>query len=77
VIDEPTRRPDEGALRGFGRDLIPRVLAGLVRRDEDFNAAEEAHVPSYDPIEPSNSSLVSSDQWAARSHQPIGNRGTL
>ncbi|MEA2468964.1 MAG: hypothetical protein QOJ57_3090, partial [Thermoleophilaceae bacterium] len=22
-------------------------------------------VPSYDPIEPSNSSLVSSDRWAA------------
>jgi hypothetical protein len=37
----------------------------------------EARVPSYDPIEPSNSSLVSSDQWAARSQQPIGNRGTL
>src|SRR5215217_424843 len=33
---------DEGALRGFGRDLIPRVLAGLVRRGEDFDAAEDA-----------------------------------
>jgi predicted RNA polymerase sigma factor len=33
--------------------------------------------PSYDPTEPSNSSLVSSDQWAARSRQPIGNRETL
>jgi RNA polymerase sigma factor (sigma-70 family) len=42
VIDEPTRRPDEGALRGVGRDLIPRVLAGLVRRGEDFDAAEDA-----------------------------------
>jgi RNA polymerase sigma factor (sigma-70 family) len=42
VIDEPTRRLDEGALRGFGRDLIPRVLAGLVRRGEDFDAAEDA-----------------------------------
>ncbi len=33
--------------------------------------------PAMTPIEPSNSSLVSSDQWAARSHQPIGNRETL
>jgi RNA polymerase sigma factor (sigma-70 family) len=38
VIDEPTRRLDEGALRA----LVPRVLAGMVRRGEDFNAAEEA-----------------------------------
>jgi predicted RNA polymerase sigma factor len=30
VIDEPTRRLDEGALRA----LVPRVLAGLVRRGE-------------------------------------------
>jgi RNA polymerase sigma factor (sigma-70 family) len=42
VIDEPTPQLDEGALRGFGRDLIPRVLAGLVRRGEDFDAAEDA-----------------------------------
>ena len=46
MIDEPTRRPDavppEPALRGYGRDLIPRVLAGLVRRGEDFDAAEDA-----------------------------------
>jgi RNA polymerase sigma factor (sigma-70 family) len=46
VIDEPTRQrkeaPPEPALRGFGRDLIPRVLAGLVRRGEDFDAAEDA-----------------------------------
>jgi RNA polymerase sigma factor (sigma-70 family) len=46
VTDEPTRRPDavppESALRGFGRDLVPRVLAGLVRRGEDFDAAEDA-----------------------------------
>jgi RNA polymerase sigma factor (sigma-70 family) len=42
MIDEPTQRLDEGALRGFGRDLIPRVLAGLVRRGEDFDAAEDA-----------------------------------
>jgi RNA polymerase sigma factor (sigma-70 family) len=39
VIDE---RLDEGPLRGFGRDLVPRVLAGLVRRGEDFDAAEDA-----------------------------------
>ena len=39
MIDEPTRQLDEGALRG---DLIPRVLAGLVRRGEDFDAAEDA-----------------------------------
>ncbi len=38
MIDEPTRRLDEGALRA----LIPRVLAGLVRRGEDFDAAEDA-----------------------------------
>src|SRR4051795_12263097 len=38
MIGEPTRRLDEGALR----DLIPRVLAGLVRRGEDFDAAEDA-----------------------------------
>jgi len=38
VTDEPTRRLDEGALRA----LVPRVLAGLVRRGEDFAAAEDA-----------------------------------
>jgi RNA polymerase sigma factor (sigma-70 family) len=38
VIDEPTRGLDEGALRA----LVPRVLAGLVRRGEDFDAAEDA-----------------------------------
>jgi RNA polymerase sigma factor (sigma-70 family) len=38
VIDEPTRRLDESALRA----LVPRVLAGLVRRGEDFDAAEDA-----------------------------------
>src|ERR1044071_2708911 len=38
VIDEPTRPLDEGALRA----LVPRVLAGLVRRGEDFDAAEDA-----------------------------------
>jgi RNA polymerase sigma factor (sigma-70 family) len=38
VIAEPTPRLDEGALRV----LVPRVLAGLVRRGEDFDAAEDA-----------------------------------
>jgi RNA polymerase sigma factor (sigma-70 family) len=38
VTDEPTRRLDEGALRA----LVPPVLAGLVRRGEDFDAAEDA-----------------------------------
>src|SRR5918992_540019 len=38
MIAEPTRRLDEGALRA----LVPRVLAGLVRRGEDFDAAEDA-----------------------------------
>ena len=38
MIDERTRRLDEGALRA----LVPRVLAGLVRRGEDFDAAEDA-----------------------------------
>ncbi|HEU4974478.1 MAG TPA: DUF6596 domain-containing protein [Baekduia sp.] len=38
MTDEPTRRLDERALRA----LVPRVLAGLVRRGEDFDAAEDA-----------------------------------
>jgi len=41
VSDEPTDpsdRVDEGELRA----LVPRVLAGLVRRGEDFDAAEDA-----------------------------------
>ena len=38
LIDEPARGLDEGALRV----LVPRVLAGLVRRGEDFDAAEDA-----------------------------------
>jgi RNA polymerase sigma factor (sigma-70 family) len=38
VTDEPARPLDEDALRG----LVPRVLAGLVRRGEDFDAAEDA-----------------------------------
>jgi RNA polymerase sigma factor (sigma-70 family) len=38
VTGEPTRGLDEGALRA----LVPRVLAGLVRRGEDFDAAEDA-----------------------------------
>ena len=38
MIGEPGRRLDEGALRA----LVPRVLAGLVRRGEDFDAAEDA-----------------------------------
>ena len=37
MIDEP-HGWDEGALRA----LVPRVLAGLVRRGEDFDAAEDA-----------------------------------
>jgi RNA polymerase sigma factor (sigma-70 family) len=38
VTGEPTRQLDEGALRA----LVPRVLAGLVRRGEDFDVAEDA-----------------------------------
>ena len=38
MIDEPVQELDEGALRA----LVPRVLAGLVRRGEDFDAAEDA-----------------------------------
>ena len=38
MIEEPTGQLDEGALRA----LVPRVLAGLVRRGEDFDAAEDA-----------------------------------
>jgi RNA polymerase sigma factor (sigma-70 family) len=38
VVGEPTSAWDEGALRA----LVPRVLAGLVRRGEQFDAAEDA-----------------------------------
>ncbi len=38
MSDQPTRPLDEGALRA----LVPQVLAGLVRRGEDFDAAEDA-----------------------------------
>jgi RNA polymerase sigma factor (sigma-70 family) len=38
VPGAPTPAWDEGALRA----LVPRVLAGLVRRGEDFDAAEDA-----------------------------------
>jgi RNA polymerase sigma factor (sigma-70 family) len=38
VVDEPTRGLNESALRS----LIPRVLADLVRRGENFDAAEDA-----------------------------------
>jgi len=38
VQDEPIPRRDESALRA----LVPRVLASLVRRGEDFDAAEDA-----------------------------------
>jgi RNA polymerase sigma factor (sigma-70 family) len=38
VIQEPLTRWDEGALRA----LVPSVLAGLLRRGEDFDAAEDA-----------------------------------
>ncbi len=37
-MSRTTRPLDEGALRA----LVPRVLAGLVRRGEDFDAAEDA-----------------------------------
>ncbi len=38
MIDEQTQPLEEDALRA----LVPRVLAGLVRRGEDFDAAEDA-----------------------------------
>jgi RNA polymerase sigma factor (sigma-70 family) len=38
ATDEPAQPLDEGALRV----LVPRVLAGLLRRGEDFDAAEDA-----------------------------------
>ena len=38
MTDDPTPRLDEGVLRA----LVPRVLAGLVRRGENFDAAEDA-----------------------------------
>jgi RNA polymerase sigma factor (sigma-70 family) len=58
VIGVPTPRLDESALRA----LVPRVLATLVRRGEDFDAAEDALQealvealrvwPEYPPREP-------------------------
>src|SRR5215469_11743600 len=38
MLDDSTRPLDEDSLR----TLVPRVLAGLVRRGEDFDAAEDA-----------------------------------
>ncbi len=38
MIEGAAQGLDEGALRA----LVPRVLAGLVRRGEDFDAAEDA-----------------------------------
>ncbi|HWJ42255.1 MAG TPA: sigma-70 family RNA polymerase sigma factor [Solirubrobacterales bacterium] len=38
MVDKPARELDEGALRA----LVPRVLAGMVRRGEDCDAAEDA-----------------------------------
>ena len=38
MAGEPTSAWDEGALRA----LVPQVLAGLVRRGEQFDAAEDA-----------------------------------
>jgi RNA polymerase sigma factor (sigma-70 family) len=38
MAGDPLRRLDEGALSA----LVPRVLAGLVRRGENFDAAEDA-----------------------------------
>ncbi len=38
MIEEPKAGLDEGALRA----LVPRVLGGLIRRGEDFDAAEDA-----------------------------------
>jgi RNA polymerase sigma factor (sigma-70 family) len=38
LVGEPVPRLDESALRA----LVPRVLAGLVRRGEEFDAAEDA-----------------------------------
>ena len=38
MVEDPAHPLDEGALRA----LVPRVLAGLVRRGEDFDAAEDA-----------------------------------
>ena len=38
MTDEPTHELDEGALRA----LVPAVLAALIRRGEDFDAAEDA-----------------------------------
>ncbi|HEY3947257.1 MAG TPA: sigma-70 family RNA polymerase sigma factor [Solirubrobacteraceae bacterium] len=42
MIDEPRRQLEEDSLGEVERDLIPRVLASLVQRGEDFDAAEDA-----------------------------------
>lgn len=42
MAGEPMPAWDDGPLSGYGRELIPRVLAGLVRRGEQFDAAEDA-----------------------------------
>ena len=46
MIDEQTQErnqvPPQPALCGLRRDLVPQVLAGLVRRGEDFDDAEDA-----------------------------------
>jgi RNA polymerase sigma factor (sigma-70 family) len=42
VIDEPTGRRSALPLEPALRVLVPRVLASLVRRGEDFDAAEDA-----------------------------------
>ena len=42
MIDEPTQAAGRGRPARVARDLVPRVLAGLVRRGEDFDAAEDA-----------------------------------
>ena len=42
MIDGPTRRLDAFPPEPALRVLVPRVLAGLVRRGEDFDAAEDA-----------------------------------
>ena len=42
MIDEPTRRLNPVLPEPALRALVPRVLAGLVRRGEDFDAAEDA-----------------------------------
>ena len=74
--DAARRATDVAERDHLVRQAARARAAELCRNSRLTERPPSARVPSYDPIEPSNSLLVSSDQRAARSHQPIGNRET-